>query len=101
MTIKIIIAAMICHAMIKPNQAMIILGRYDKSPSPCGFIEDDLCKKEADPLVPNRYYCNYILFLLLRSICRQKLTLTLLTHKSPMPNIVSIEINHFHYKLNH
>ena len=31
---KIIIAAMICHAMISPNQAIIIFGRYDKSPSP-------------------------------------------------------------------
>ena len=27
--------------------------------------------------------------------------LTILTHKSPTHTIVSIEINHFHYKLNH
>ena len=33
MTIKIIIAAMIYHAMIRPNQAMIILASDDKSPS--------------------------------------------------------------------
>ena len=49
-------------------------------------------------LVSNRYYCTYILVLFLRSICLQKLTLTLLNHKSPKP---TIEINHFLYKLNH
>ena len=31
----------------------------------------------------------------------QKLTLTLLTHKSPNYTIMSIGINHFLYKLNH
>ena len=31
----------------------------------------------------------------------KKLTLTLLTHKSPKHTIASIEINHFLYKLNH
>ena len=40
------------------------------------------------------------LFLFLRSSCCKKLTLTLLTHKSPKHTIVSIEINHFLYKLN-
>ena len=54
-----------------------------------------------NPIVPNRYYCTYILVLFLRSICLQKLTLTLLTHKSPKPTILGIEINHFLYKLNH
>ena len=39
--------------------------------------------------MPNRYYCIYILATFLRSIWRLKLTLTLLTNKTPNPTIVS------------
>ena len=56
-----------------------------------------------NPLVPNWYYCTYILILVLvlSSIRRKKLTLTLLTNKTPKPTILIIERNHFLYSLNH
>ena len=53
------------------------------------------------PLMPNRYNCTYVFFLFLRSNCCKNLILTLLIHKSLKHIIVSIEINHFLYKLNH
>ena len=60
------------------------------------------CKKNAlNPLTPNRYNFTYGLYLFLRSYCCKKLTLALLTHKSPKHTIVSVEKNHFLYKLNH
>ena len=47
------------------------------------------------------YNCTYGLNLFLRSNYCKKLTLTVLTHKSPKHTIVSIEINHILHKLNH
>ena len=47
------------------------------------------------------YNCTHGLYLFLRSNCCKKLTLTLLTHKSPKYTIVSVEINNFLYKLDH
>ena len=48
--------------------------------------------------MPSLCYFTYVLFLFLRSIFCQKLTLTLLTHKSPKRTVVSIESNNFLYK---
>ena len=53
--------------------------------------------KLLNPLIPNRYNCTYVLFLVEGPIVVKR-TVTLLTHKSLKHTIVSIESDHFLYK---
>ena len=67
-------------------------GQVRRHPEGKGTEKGSADTGHINPLVPKRYYCTYTLVFFLRSICRQKLTQTLLTHKCPKPTIVSIKI---------